>query len=124
MNNYKFEKTTNDAVSELREEYLMSLTDPIDGMWTTFVMMSDQYMIITGDKKVGYCSINEEHKVLQFYAINDQDYIYAKMLEELDVKGAVVGTNEQHHLSLSMDNQKSVSVNALLYQCEEGIELI
>lgn len=123
MNNYKIVKTTNEDVSELRVDYLNSLVGPIDGMWATFVAMADQYVIISGEEKVGYCSINEEQKILQFFAKHDHDSIYASVLKELDVKGAVVATSEFQHLSLAMDHQVSVSVNAFQYQCDDDVEL-
>ncbi|MDG1437952.1 MAG: GNAT family N-acetyltransferase [Emcibacteraceae bacterium] len=123
MNNYKIVKSSNEVIAKFKEEYLRSLEAPLDGMWLTFVGMSDQYEITLAEETLGYCSINGEQKILQFYTRRDHDKIYQQILKELDVKGAVVATHEFQHLSLALDHQSSVSVNAFLYQCDDKIEL-
>jgi len=120
---YVIEETTSEDVKSLKVKYLESLLAPIDGMWSTFVEMADHYAVKLGENIIGYCSINSEQKILQFYVEQDHDDIYAQILKELDVKGAIVATNELQHLSLAMDHQASVVVNAHLFQCADDVEL-
>lgn len=117
MNDYKITKSTAHEMSGLKDQYLNGLIAPIDGMWASFISMAQHYAILQGEELIGYAVINGEDKMLRFYAGKefDQEIIFKQLITELKVKGAIVATNELQYLSLCMDNQKSVSVNALLY---------
>jgi GNAT superfamily N-acetyltransferase len=126
LNNYKIIKKTNNEVIALRAEYLKSLIAPIDGMWSVFVEMADQYIFTINDISIGYCSINGENQILQFFVKMgyDADEIYRQILNELSISGAVVSTQEHQHLSLAIDRHKSLAVNAFLYQCEDNVAVM
>ena len=125
MSDYKIKKSTAGELSSLKQDYLDGLIAPIDGMWASFVSMADHYAIICGEDIVGYTAINAEHIMLRFYVEkgHDQAALFAQIVDEISVKGAVVATQELEYLSLCLDNQNSVSVNALLYHCAADTEL-
>lgn len=125
MNDYKIRKSTAEELSSLKQDYLDGLSAPIDGMWASFVSMADHYAIICGEDIIGYVAINAEQIMLRFYVKkgHDQTALFSQLINELSVKGAVVATQEFEYLSLCMDSQKSVSVNALLYHCAPDTEI-
>ncbi|MBV1871473.1 MAG: GNAT family N-acetyltransferase [Gammaproteobacteria bacterium] len=115
-----------DDISELRKEYFVQTTAPLDGMWHFgFVLDSDHFGFYEGSTLVGYCCINDEGYVLQFYlspAANAQaTELFALIAQQNSlatgtVVGAFVSTAETNYLSLCLDNSRSFKVNALMYQ--------
>lgn len=114
---YRFIKTNPAEITSLKQRYLQQLIAPLDGMWESFVAQADHYAVVCDDTIVGYCAINSELRLLQFCVPADQSrgQIFEQMLIDLKVTGAFVATCELQSMSLCMDHQKSVSVNALMY---------
>lgn len=90
-----------------------------------FVPMSTHYGFYEDNDLVGYCCINDDGYMLQFY-LSQAAEIQAKDLFTLiaeqnstvigSIKGAFVSTAEPAYLSLCLDNSSSFKVNALMYQ--------
>ncbi|MFZ3406429.1 GNAT family N-acetyltransferase [Vibrio chagasii] len=118
-------KTLND-LSELKTAYFSESTAPLDGMWHFgFVPMSDHYGFYEGDKLVGYCVLNGEGYLLQFYLAPTTNTNIADLFTLIvennssvvdEVKGAFVSTAEPQYLSLCLDNTESFKVNALMFR--------
>ncbi|MFA0016221.1 GNAT family N-acetyltransferase [Vibrio lentus] len=118
--------TTLNDLSELKTAYFSDSTAPLDGMWHFgFVPMSDHYGFYENDKLVGYCVLNGEGYLLQFFlaataSANIAD-LFTLIIENNssvigEVKGAFVSTAEPQYLSLCMDNTCSFKVNSLMYR--------
>ncbi|MCG9546669.1 GNAT family N-acetyltransferase [Vibrio sp. Isolate33] len=118
--------TTLSDLSELKTAYFADSTAPLDGMWHFgFVPMSDHYGFYENDILVGYCVLNGEGYLLQFYlaptaSANIAD-LFTLIIENNssvigEVKGAFVSTAEPQYLSLCMDNTESYKVNAMMYR--------
>lgn len=118
-------RSLND-ISEHKKHYFMSSSAPLDGMWHFgFVPMSTHYGFYEDNALVGYCCINEEGYMLQFY-LSSAAKTEAKELFTLiaqknstaidSVNGAFVSTAEPEYLSLCLDNSSSFKVNALMYR--------
>ncbi|UPR49925.1 GNAT family N-acetyltransferase [Vibrio cyclitrophicus] len=118
--------TTLSDLSELKTAYFADSTAPLDGMWHFgFVPMSDHYGFYENDRLVGYCVLNGEDYLLQFYlaptaSANIAD-LFTLIIENNssvigEVKGAFVSTAEPQYLSLCMDNTESFKVNAMMYR--------
>ncbi|MEZ9658971.1 MULTISPECIES: GNAT family N-acetyltransferase [unclassified Vibrio] len=115
-------------LSELKTAYFAESTAPLDGMWHFgFVPMSDHYGFYEDDKLVGYCVLNGEGYLLQFYlaptANTNIEDLFTLIVENNssvigEVKGAFVSTAEPQYLSLCMDNTHSFKVNSLMY-CQD-----
>lgn len=120
MTDYNFTKTEPAAVSDLKRDYLAQLTSPLDGMWEAFGGMADHYGIIRDEKTIGYGALNSDQKLLQFYVEpgHDPAPIFTKFIEMLRVAGAIVSTGDPRFLSLCMDHQGAIQVNALQYHIE------
>ncbi|MGI9874164.1 GNAT family N-acetyltransferase [Vibrio chagasii] len=119
--------TTLSDLNELKTAYFGDSTAPLDGMWHFgFVPMSDHYGFYENDILVGYCVLNGEDYLLQFFltptaSANIAD-LFTLIIENNssvigEVKGAFVSTAEPQYLSLCMDNTESfIKVNAMMYR--------
>lgn len=120
----KIEST--EQLSELKQQYFAQSTAPLDGMWHFgFAPMADHFGFYEQDKLVGFCCINGDGYLLQFY-LNPNSQALASDLFTLiveqnssvigKVSGAFVSTAEPQYLSLCLDNYKNFHVNGLMYQ--------
>jgi len=118
-----------DSLSELnalKNAYFEKSTAPLDGMWHFgFVPMSQHFGFYIDEALVGFCCINDEGYLLQFYLEpNNQttaEALFALITQQNskvigEVKGAFVSTAEPAYLSLCLDNSSIFKVNALMYQ--------
>lgn len=122
MTHYTFTKTAAEKTAPMQQAFRSQTTAPLDGMWLSFVSMADHYDIRNDDTIIGYCALNSEQKILQFFvaAGHNTSAIFEAIISEIDIKGAVVSTAEPHYLSLCLDKQISLSVNALMYHVESN----
>ncbi len=112
-------------ISELKQVYFTQSSAPLDGMWHFgFVPMSAHFGFYEQETLVGYCCINAEGYMLQFYlstdAKTDEKELLSLMTEQNSsvgrVNGAFVSTAEPQYLSLCLDYSTAVKVNALMYK--------
>ena len=114
------------CLSSLKARYFEQSTAPLDGMWHFgFVPMSNHFGFYENESLVGYCCINSDGYMLQFY-LSESAETQPKELFTLiadqnssvigTVKGAFVSTAEPQFLSLCLDNSTTFKVNALMYQ--------
>ena len=111
---------------DLKRTYFEQATAPLDGMWHFgFVPMAKHWGFYIEKNLVGFCCINDEGYMLQFY-LEPNCQVSAQALFTLiaeqnssiigAVKGAFVSTAEPHYMSLCLDNSSTFKVNALMYQ--------
>ena len=118
--------STLSDLSELKTAYFAESTAPLDGMWHFgFVPMSDHFGFYENGNLVGYCVLNGEGYLLQFYlaptASTHIDDLFTLIVENNSsvigkVKGAFVSTAEPQYLSLCVDTTESFKVNAMMYR--------
>jgi hypothetical protein len=121
-----------EQLSELKQQYINLTTAPLDGMWLCgFVMMANHFGFYEKDELVGFCCINDDGYLLQFYLRSenrDQTSILFESILAYDhpsiekIKGAFVSTAEPYFLSLCLDSFPTFEVNALMYQLDEKSE--
>lgn len=118
--------STLSNLSELKTAYFAESTAPLDGMWHFgFVPMSDHFGFYENGNLVGYCVLNGEGYLLQFYlaptASTHIEDLFPLIVENNSsvigkVKGAFVSTAEPQYLSLCVDITESFKVNAMMYR--------
>lgn len=118
-----------EEISTLKQAYFAQSTAPLDGMWHFgFAPMSAHFGFYEQETLVGYCCINGDGYMLQFYlsddAKTDAKEFFTLIAEQNSsvigaVNGAFVSTAEPKYLSLSLDNSSAVTVNALMYKQKE-----
>ena len=119
-------------LSELKQAYFEQATAPLDGMWHFgFAPMAKHFGFYVKSNLVGFCCINEEAYMLQFYLQPDYQLhcpqLFTLIAEQNssvmgNIKGAFVSTSEPHYLSLCLDNSEKFKVNALMYQYDLDVD--
>ena len=117
---------TLEEVSELKKRYFLQATSALDGMWHFgFVPAAVHFGFYEQEALVGYCCINSEGYMLQFYLMDeakaDKRALFTLIAEQNStviglIKGAIVSTAEPQFLSLCLDNSLAFKVTALMYQ--------
>ncbi|MEO9654920.1 hypothetical protein [Marinomonas sp.] len=126
-NHVRNQKIENiEGLRDFKKRYFEQSTAPLDGMWHFgFVPMSSHYGFYEDDLLVGYCCVNGEGYMLQFYlseSAQTQGRELFNLIAEQNssvvdaIKGAFVSTAEPRYLSHCLDNSCSFKVNALMYQ--------
>ena len=115
-----------EKLNELKAEYIKQATAPLDGMWLCgFVPMADHFGFYKNEELIGFCCINSDGYLLQFYVNQPNhalaDDIFTSILNKEngvigDVTGAFSSTAETHYLSLCLDHAAKTQVNTLMYQ--------
>lgn len=107
------------TLSKLKEAWYDSLLAPQDGMWEMFINTSTPYEISSNGKPIGYACINAEGILLQFFIelgwMQESKSVFKKLLDQTQIKTAMVGTNNPVFLSSALPFQKSVEVDTLLF---------
>lgn len=121
MSSYLIAPASAEDIISLKSQYLSQVTAPLDGMWQAFESMANHYKISHIDQMVGYCTVNDEQKLLEFFTVagHDAREIFHQILTQTKIIGAFVATCDAPSLSLCLDHQNSVSVNALMYHVDE-----
>jgi hypothetical protein len=101
-------------------------TAPLDGMWLGgFVPMASHFGLYEGDELIGFCCVNDEGYLLQFFVHPDHQNQSSQLFELVgqgadctagNINDAFVSSAEPHYLSLCLDAFFKFQVNALMYQ--------
>lgn len=124
MSMFTLKQTPSEKIADLKAKYRATTSAPLDGMWEAFTGMADQFSIDDHSEAVGYCAVNGDQKMLQFFAQPPANApaAFRQALTELKVTGAIVSTAEPSFLALCMDHQISVSEQAIMYHMADGTE--
>lgn len=119
-----------DALKPLKDNYLEQATAPLDGMWLAgFVPASQHYGFYIDSERVGYCCVNDDGYILQFYVEESYQSEGPPLFKKLasnqlkivnEIHGAFTSTAEPHMLAYCFDVFTHVEVNALMYQSAEA----
>jgi GNAT superfamily N-acetyltransferase len=110
----------------LKGQLVAQATAPLDGMWLCgFVPLATHYGFYEEDELVGFCCVNDDGYLLQFFLSSRHQDRSSSLFEAIaqskgtptpTLKGAIVSTAEPHTLSLCLDQFSVFEVNALMYQ--------
>lgn len=119
-----------EQLSELKQQYIDQVTAPLDGMWLCgFVPMATHFGFYEGGELVGYCCVNDDGYLLQFYLCpshqNQASNLFDSILKSKNppiekINGAFVSTAEPQYLSLCLDSFPVFKVNALMSQLSDN----
>ncbi len=115
-----------DALKPLKLAYIEQCTAPLDGMWLQgFVPFARHYALYADATLAGFCCVNEEGYMLQFYLLPRYREEAASTFRQLfrsgdaptgTINGAFASTAEPQYFSHCLDLFSTFSVNALMYQ--------
>ncbi len=119
--NYMFKEIANtDELTELRNEWLSTLTSPQDGMWESFRNSGKEWGIVQDNELIGYSSIGENNQLIQFYIspkhLGKGESIFKEFIEKLSIETGIVGTNNPCYLSIALNFAKEFNVNTYLFR--------
>lgn len=113
-------------LDELKRAYMLRTTAPLDGMWLSgFVPMASHYGFYEDGALTGFCCVNEDGYLLQFFLASAEHRTASETLDAIlqpsgplstDVRGAFVSTAEPGWLSLCLDRFPVHEVHTLMYQ--------
>lgn len=124
MSHITFAPANPAELSGAKANYLQRTVAPLDGMWQSFVEMGNHYSIERQSESIGYYVVNSDNHLLRF-SLNERansNAIFDQLLSDKKFASAVVSTAEPDFLTLCMDYQSSISVNAIMYQ-DQGRKL-
>ncbi len=108
-----------EALADMRRSYLDALIVPLDGMWEAFAEQAEHREIRFEGQRAGYFCFNDQGRLLQFFVEPEIEPraagIFARIVALDEVQGAVVGTGDPLFLAFSLDHQKSLRAQTLLY---------
>ncbi len=113
-------------LDELKDQYLQQTNAPLDGMWLYgFVPIGEHYGFHDGEELVGFCCVNAQGYLLQFFVSGPYQHRSSEVFASLlggeggpcgEIHGAFVSTAEPRFLSLCLDHFPTFEVNALMYE--------
>jgi len=121
-----------EQLSALKQQYINQATAPLDGMWLVgFVPEATHYGFYQNEKLVGFCCINTDGYLLQFYLDHENQNQASHFLDSIlnenessmgKVNGAFVSTAEPQYLSYCLDSFPTFKVNSLMYQLNDNLK--
>jgi N-acetylglutamate synthase-like GNAT family acetyltransferase len=126
MLNYK--AVAFEALGTLFNEYVASLKGVYDEYLESHILKSTFYFIEYHDEHIGYFAIYDDNLLTQFYIRDTSLHLaqgcFKSILEKFSVKRAYVATCDELFLSLSMDFQKRVELQAYFFSMtDRGVSL-
>ena len=120
-----------DLLSSFKKQYLAQTTAALDGMWLCgFVPMSKHFGFYQDKILIGYCCINDNGFLLQFYISQEYKQFQSEIFSQVviskfditgKVQGAFVSTAEPDYASLCLKNFTQSKVNALMYHKDNDL---
>ena len=113
-------------INGLRKKYYISLKEQQE-FWLEQQMKGKEYSFIKYNSiRIGYCCINDNKELLQFYIIEEQSKVaqeaFSTLVKGGRIKSAYCSTFDHLALSLCSDYQKLVSCNAYLFRSYVEVE--
>lgn len=113
-------------LADWKQAHLKTLAAAWDGYWETAVVANaEHFSLLFRKERVGYCVIDGQNRLLQFYVNNPAlaDDLFACVLDTGYVATAVAATLDPPYLSLCLDRQKKVAINTYLFHDHAPVSL-
>lgn len=117
---FQFNKASDTSwLDPLKIEWRKSLTAPQDDMWESFIDDADHWEIQSNSQTIGYACVNKNNRLLQFFIVPEwmpeATFVFEQFIRQLNIKEAIIGTNNPMCLSIAMHFQKSVQIEGYLF---------
>lgn len=119
--------THPDSLQLMRDDYLHTLTSPMDGMWENAIIPNAAFWEIQDcSQPVGYFCINSDNYLLRFHLLQSyQDRsqeIFRWIVSTYNIQHAITSTIEPLYFSLCLDLQISIALHSYLFRDHRRIE--
>lgn len=117
---FSFAKASDSQdLSQLKRSARQSFVAPQDGMWEILTEAAQDWEIKAGQELIGYASVDDEKRLLQFYLtplwLQDGAEILQQFIQQTQITQALIGTHNPICLSIAMHVQQSVKVDTCLF---------
>lgn len=114
------EKVTQDAVAQMRRDYLATLTGPQDAYWQDgLIGASDHLEIRIEGRQAGYFVLDPQDRMMQFHLTErlhrEAPNLFRQILKSHRVDTALAATIEPFYFSLCLDIQSKSQVHTYLF---------
>lgn len=96
-------------------------------MWESFRNNAMKWGIICDDKMIGYASVDEGNRLLQFYIspkyLSKGEVIFKEFIDEMKIKTGIVGTNNPGYLSIALNFVMELNVHTYLFRSSFDVEI-
>lgn len=121
---YQFEATSWGAITGLVQDYVDTLSSPIDSFLEEYILGSEFYTISAGGQRVGYLALHEQKLLTQFYIeqkfIAHGQSIFRQILHQFRPEAAFVPTCDESFLSHALDQEAGIEKQGYFFQdCRE-----
>ena len=121
------EKKDSENWLELRKSFYNSLTSPFDGMWDELVHDHGQlWGFYDEDQLIGYCSKDDEGQLINFFLkenyANQKVELFKRVLFLLEIRYAIVSTNNPDFLVVSLEKSKNMKVHSYLFENTKDVD--
>ncbi|MDF2531892.1 MAG: GCN5-related N-acetyltransferase [Clostridia bacterium] len=117
---YTYKRSTITEIQPLIDGYIKTLSSPFDSYLEDHIVESDFFSIYIDGLAIGYFSFNKEFYITQFYLerkyIKYSQLIFKDILEQYQIKSALVFTGDELFLSLVLDQEILIKKQAYFFQ--------
>ncbi len=122
------EKSEAENWEPIRNSFYKSLTSPFDGMWDELAHDHSQlWGFYDNDQIVGYCCKDIKGNLINFFVQDNYSAyktdLFKRVLYLLEIRQAIVSTNNPGFLVVSLDKSKKMSVHAFLFESDKEMNL-
>jgi len=116
------EKTTfSKSLKEFQKQFYQEINAPVDAMWELlYIASSDTYSISTNSKTVGYCCIDKDKSLLQFFITKEYRYKIPEFIKTLilekTILSAKLSTSSPWVFNACLNLAQSFKANTFCYQ--------
>lgn len=115
-----FQECNRDDVKELMEEYIQTISSPIDSFLENHILNSKFYQIYAGSFMIGYFAIHNNEKMTQFYIRQSHLHLaqdtFKQVLECYFIRSLFVPTCDELFLGLALDQDFKIEKQAYFFQ--------
>lgn len=117
---YSFTKCELTDVKNLIQEYVQTLSSPIDSYLEDHILRSDFYKINNLSNVVGYFAILDNQLLTQFYVtfntIQDSKEIFTQVINDFSITKSLLPTSDEFLISLALDLDFKINKQAYFFQ--------
>src|SRR5690554_4879178 len=115
-------------IKNMRQQYLNTLTHPLDGMWENIIENATFFAITYHEQEIGYYCLDHKNSLLQFYLVdhflNMASDIFKDLINSSLITKGYTYTMDPIYLNLSIEQHKSLSIHTNLFSDNERIEVV
>ena len=118
----------SDIIQQRRDDYLLTLIAPMDGMWESTVISHATFWEIQDQKQyVGHFCIDSNNYLLRFHLLEayqaQAQEIFRWIISTHNIRHAIASTIEPLYFSLCLDFQRSIEPHTYLFRDNTRVEL-